>query len=333
MQKTITLTPEAFIERHVKKVAPLQKKAKIASWDAAVSGKPEDYERNKKLVLKIRRIYSNPDEFAYLKNLMESPKESMSPVTARQVKILYNAYLTNQIDPALVKEMVTLSTEIEKNFSTFRGSINGREVTNNDILAVLKDETDSAKRQQAWLASKQVGPVVADDVLKLVRLRNIAARQAGYDSYHTMRLELSELDIAELDRLFDELDRLTRKPYAKLKAKLDRTLAANCGIEPPDIMPWHYHDPFLQEAPMVIQIDLDQFYTGKDIVALSADFFDGIGLNVEAILDNSDLFEKPGKNPHGFCTDIDKEGDVRILCNIRDNEKWMEVQLHELGHP
>ena len=122
MQKTITLTPEAFIQRHVKKVAPLQKKAKVASWDAAVSGRPEDYERNKKLVLKIRRIYSNPDEFAYLKNLMESPKEGMSPVTARQVKILYNAYLTNQIDPALVKQMVTLSTEIEKNFSTFRGS-------------------------------------------------------------------------------------------------------------------------------------------------------------------------------------------------------------------
>ena len=38
------------------------------------------------------------------------------------------------------------------------------------------------------------------------------------------------------------------------------------------------------------------------------------------------------KNPHAFCTDIDREGDVRILCNITNNEYWMEVTLHELGH-
>jgi peptidyl-dipeptidase A len=83
---------------------------------------------------------------------------------------------------------------------------------------------------------------------------------------------------------------------------------------------------------MVEKIDLDVYYKGKNIEALSAVFFDGIGLNVDSILKNSDLYEREGKNPHGFCTDIDKQGDVRILCNIKDNRKWMEVQLHELGH-
>ncbi len=38
------------------------------------------------------------------------------------------------------------------------------------------------------------------------------------------------------------------------------------------------------------------------------------------------------QNAHAFCTDIDREGDVRILCNIKNNENWMEVTLHELGH-
>ena len=331
MNTAINMPPEAFIAQHVETIAPLRKEANLASWDAAVSGKPEDYERQKQLTLKIRNIYSDPDEFAYLKNLMESDMP-LDPVTARQIKILYNAYLPNQIDPSLVRDIVALESEIQKNFSTFRGSMDGKEVTVNDISAILKDETDSEKRKRAWLASKQVGPVVAEDVLKLVRLRNQGAKQVGYDSYHTLMLEKSELDVAELDRLFEELEQLTRKPYADLKAQLDRTLAANCNIESSEIMPWHYHDPFLQEAPMVIKIDLDEFYKGKDIVALSADFYDGIGLNTEAILENSDLFEKPGKNPHAFCSDIDKEGDVRILCNIRDNEKWMEVQLHESGH-
>jgi len=53
---------------------------------------------------------------------------------------------------------------------------------------------------------------------------------------------------------------------------------------------------------------------------------------VESILGSSDLYEREGKNPHAFCTDIDREGDVRILCNLKNNEGWMETLLHELGH-
>ena len=50
------------------------------------------------------------------------------------------------------------------------------------------------------------------------------------------------------------------------------------------------------------------------------------------ILAKSDLYEKPGKNQHAFCTDIDREGDVRTLDNIRPDSYWMNTILHELGH-
>ena len=46
----------------------------------------------------------------------------------------------------------------------------------------------------------------------------------------------------------------------------------------------------------------------------------------------SDLYEKKGKSPHAFCTDIDREGDVRVLANIVPNEYWMGTMLHEFGH-
>ena len=42
--------------------------------------------------------------------------------------------------------------------------------------------------------------------------------------------------------------------------------------------------------------------------------------------------KSPGKSPHAFCTDIDREGDVRVLANIVPNEYWMGTMLHELGH-
>ncbi len=322
---------EGFITAHVGKVKPMMKEASLASWDAALSGKPEDYDKVSELTLKVRRVYSDPKEFAFLKDAKESGQVK-DAVLARQLDVLYNSYLESQIEPELLKKIVDLGTKIEKNFSTFRGTIEGKKVTGNEIKEILKTQTDSSKRRQAWDASKQVGAVVADDIIRLVKLRNQAARELGFDNYHTLSLATAEQDVKELDRTFEQLYELTNEPFAKLKADLDRILAAKCDVAVAELMPWHYHDPFFQETPLVYELDLDAYYEDKDVKELAAEFYAGVGLPVESILANSDLYEREGKNPHAFCTDIDRQGDVRILCNIKNNEYWMEVTLHELGH-
>jgi len=322
---------QEFITTHVEKVKPMHKETNLAYWDAAISGNAADYEKVSELTLKIRQVYSDPDDFAFLKELRESGNAN-KPILARQLDMLYNAYLGNQIDPELLKELVDLGTEIEKNFSTFRATIEAEKVTDNEIKEILKDQTDSAKRKQAWLASKQVGPAVADDIVRLVKLRNRAAQKLGFDNFHTLSLTTAEQDVKELDRIFNELYELTNEPFRALKADLDRILAAKYGVAENELMPWHYHDPFFQETPMVYDLDLDGYYEDKDVKELATIFFAGIDLPVESILDDSDLYEREGKNPHAFCTDIDRAGDVRILCNLKNNETWMETILHELGH-
>ncbi len=322
---------QKFITAHVEEIKPLEKEANLASWQAANSGKDEDYDRVSEQTLKIRQVYSNPEEFAFIKDIKDSD-QIKDAVLARQLDVLYNAYLRNQIEPELLKKIVDLGTEIEKKFSTFRGTIKEEEVTDNEIKETLKTKTDSAKRKKAWLASKQVGAVVADDLIRLVKLRNQAARKLGFDNFHTLSLTTAEQDVKELDRIFNELYELTNEPFAKLKADLDRILAAKYNVAVEELMPWHYHDPFFQETPMVYQLDLDAYYEDKDVKELSTKFYADIGLPVESILANSDLYEREGKNPHAFCTDIDREGDVRILCNLKNNEGWMETILHELGH-
>jgi len=322
---------QKFVTAHVEKIKPMEKEANLASWDAAISGKPEDYDKVSELTLKVRRVYSNPQEFAFLEEMKESGEVKKAKL-ARQLDALYNGYLENQIEPELLKRIVDLGTEIEKNFSTFRGTIEGKKVTGNEIKEILKTQTDSAGRKQAWLASKQVGAEVADDLIQLVKLRNRTAWKLGFDNYHTLSLTTAEQDVEELDKIFNELYELTNEPFAELKADLDRMLAAKCDVAVTELMPWHYHDPFFQETPMVYELDLDAYYKDKDIKELGTRFYSGVGLPVESILANSDLYEREGKNPHAFCTDIDRQGDVRILCNIKNNEYWMEVTLHELGH-
>ena len=320
-----------FVAQHVEQVKPLQREAALAYWEAATTGDAGAYDRSSELELKIRRIYSNADDFAYLKGLKES-EAIEAPLLSRQLQILYNAYLANQIEASLLKQIVELSTEIEKNFNTFRGTIDGQKVTTNEIKEILKKETSSAKRKQAWLASKHVGPVVSDDLIRLVKLRNQAARKLGFDNFHTLALTTGEQDVKELDEIFTELYKLTNEPFARVKGELDRILGEIYGVPADELMPWHYHDPFFQETPMVYELDLDVYYKDEDVKALAQQFYAGIGTPVDSILAQSDLYEREGKNPHAFCTDIDREGDVRILCNLKNNETWMETILHELGH-
>ena len=128
---------EDFIVAHVAKVKPMIREVCLAYWKAANTGDSEDYDRVSELEFKIRKIYSNPKEFALLKDIKESG-EVKDAILVRQLDKLYNAYLEHQIEPELLKKIVDLGTEIEKNFSTFRGTIEGKKVTTNEIKEILK---------------------------------------------------------------------------------------------------------------------------------------------------------------------------------------------------
>ena len=127
----------------------------------------------------------------------------------------------------------------------------------------------------------------------------------------------------KLKSLFDELDSLTRDTFVSLKADMDSVLAKKYKIKPDSLMPWHYQNRFFQEAPAIYNVNLDSYYADKDVVQLAKDYYAGIGLDVTEILAKSDLYEKEGKYQHAFCTHIDRSGDVRVVCNVKNNNQWM----------
>lgn len=321
----------AFLTSHVERVEPLMKAMNLAYWNASLTGNKEDFDNYADLQLQLRTIYSDTADFARLKKFKASAQVK-DPLLQRQVDLLYHAYLSNQIPTDLLKHIVEKSAAVENKFNIFRGKIGRREVSDNEIKEILKKETDSTRRRDAWLASKQVGNQVAGDLIELVKLRNQAARQLGFENFYLMSLSLSEQNLADLTQIFDELADLTDAPFKALKSELDSILANSFGIDAAGMMPWHYHDPFFQEGPLVYQVDLDKYYQNQDVKKLAQDFYNGIDLAVDDILARSDLYEKSGKNPHAFCTSIDRMLDVRILANLNNDEYWMETMLHELGH-
>ncbi len=322
---------QAFIDAHVQVVKPLEKAMNLAYWQASVTGEQTFYDQYAQHQLALRRVLADTAAFAKLKLLRESGAVK-DPLLARQLTLLYNQFLANQIPSDLLEQIVALSTKVEQTFNTFRPTMEGKVVTANDIAEVLRTSTDSQLRRRAWEAGKEVGAKVAPDLIQLVKLRNQAARALGFADYYVMALALAEHDEGNLRTILAELAELTDEPFRRAKAAIDSSLAKRYGIAPEELRPWHYQDPFFQEAPRLYELDLDGYYRQKDVVELARTFFNGIGLEVDSILARSDLFEKQGKNPHAFCTDIDRAGDVRVLANVRNDARWMDTMLHELGH-
>lgn len=320
-----------FIAGYEQRVEPLYTEANLAYWDASISGKTEDWARAEEAQLKLTELHASKEDFAILKKIKTSGAVQ-EPLLVRQLNALYNSYLYNQADIEKLKEKIRLETEVEQKYSNFRAVVNGKTVTDNEIEEVLKTSTNTSILKEAWLAHKNIGPLVSEDVKKLARLRNEIAKELGFANYHEMSLKLDDQEPDDVNKLFDELDLLTRDAFATLKDDIDAHLAKRYNVKKAELMPWHYQNRFFQEAPRIYEVDLDKYYAGQDIVELTRVYFNGIDLDIDDMLANSDMYEKPGKNQHAYCIHIDRQGDVRVLCNIRPNYNWMNTNLHEFGH-
>ncbi|MEK6820180.1 MAG: M3 family metallopeptidase [Nanoarchaeota archaeon] len=316
-----------FIDNHIDKIKPLFKKARLAYWTATTTGNKAPYKEYEILQKEIERIYNNKDEFELVKKFYKSELKNL--LLKRQIKILYLSYLGSQGDIELINKIIQLSTEMERKFNTFRAKIGNKECTDNEIKDILQKETNSKKLEEAWNANKEQGALVEKELLELVKLRNKKARGLGFKNYHQYSLELNEQTEQEITSIFNKLAELTEKSFWEMKKEIDFFLSKRYREK--ELKPWHYQDLFFQEAPQISKFDLDKYYN-KGIVAIAKKFYSSLALPVDDILARSDLYEKPGKYQHAYCMDIDREGDIRSVMNIKNDEKWMETILHELGH-
>lgn len=322
---------KTFLTEFNAKVIPLAKETYLADWNAQVSGKADDFKKSETLQMKFNSLFSDKESYKKLKEFKES-NQIKDELLKRELDVIYNMYLSNQVDTSLLNSITKLQTEIIQKYNNYRAVVGKDTFSDNKVEETLKSSTDSKLLKDVWMAHKKIGPIVAADIIKLVKMRNELAKKLGFNNYHEMSLKLNDQNPEDILKTFNELDSLTKNGFATLKSQMDDYFAKRYKVKKEELMPWHYQNRFFQEAPKIYNVDLDKYYKDKDIVKLTEDYNTSIGLDITDMVKNSDLFEKQGKNQHAFCTDIDNEGDVRVLCNVTKTEGWMNTMLHEFGH-
>jgi peptidyl-dipeptidase A len=325
---------QAFLSTYYNELSKLELEQATAYWKAATSGLKEDFDAYAKADLALRLLHHDSNRYAELKQIL-TYKDTLEPLTARSLEVAQLAFMGNQLPQELIERMVNAASEIEHTFDTFRATLRGKKLSNNDVLEMLAHERNSVKRRALWGALKAVGAEVGAKLTQLAKVRNEAARTLGYANYWEMQIRLQEYDPTTLLDLVASLVQLTDEPFRRMKSQLDKELAQKFKVQPRALMPWHYDDPFFQNVPPTNNVDPDEFFqkmTKEHIVTLGTQFYADIGLTIDDLAKRSDFFERPGKNQHAFCITMDRLGDIRMLLNVKPTAEWMETMLHESGH-
>lgn len=329
-KEKLTRELNEFITDYEKKIIPLQEKYNMASYLASTNGSEAEYNTAKELSIMISLLYANKESYGLLKRIKES-KLIEDTLLARQLEVLYNLYLPYQIEENMLVEIITLENDIRREYETFRPVVNGEEVNDNKIEEVLRTSTYSVELEKYWRASKKIGRLIDNKLINLVKLRNEASKKLNFSNYHEMMQTINGQDPKEIEKIFDDLDVLTKGPFEGLKKEIDEALAKRYNLAVDQLKPWHYQNRYFQKAPAIFDVNFDKYYKDKNFVALVGDYFNGIGIDITSVYENSDLFEQPGKSQLAFTMDLNRKGDVRISTNIRPTQDYMTTFLYESG--
>ncbi len=168
---------QTFVDDYTRQIEPLLLARNTAFWAFSTQGDEAAQAEYARLNTVIRQLHADADRFATLKALSANP--TGDPLLDRQAELMRHSFQSQQIPHDLIEQIVTVETDIEAQFNAFRAEFNDQVVTDNDLKVVLRDSNDSAERQAAWAATKQIGAQVVERVLHAVALRNQAAQSMG----------------------------------------------------------------------------------------------------------------------------------------------------------
>jgi peptidyl-dipeptidase A len=170
------LSLREFIQQHISDVSEKYKKTCMTYFDAITSGKEEIYKKYADASLELDKIYANKNDFAKIQSFMNM-EEIEDALLKRELEMLFLSYQAKQVDEQKLEALIELQNTIESTFAKFRPEIDGTPYTDNTIEEILSTSTDSEEVKKAWLASKTIGGIVANDVITIVKMRNEVAQE------------------------------------------------------------------------------------------------------------------------------------------------------------
>ena len=275
-------------------------------------------------------------------------KEDLTPIQVKQLeKILFLAASNPESVSDIVEERIKAETAQTEKMYGYKFSIDGKEVTPNEINKILNESKDLAERQKAWEASKAVGKELKTGLVHLRDLRNKVVQALGYKDYFSYMVSEYGMTNDEMMDLLRKFNKEIYPLYRELHTYARYELARKYGVkEVPDFIPAHWlTNKWGQDWNEMISVkgmNLDSSLALKSpewFARQSEKFYVSLGFDSlpQVFWDKSSLYpvaKDAGykKNTHASAWHMDLDKDVRSLMSIEPNAEWYETVHHEYGH-
>ena len=363
-----------FVQNQVQTLYRLNEEACYALWDTLTLGgekvsKREDNEDDKTFEARLEELQTrygeaekraqkvvidykfNPQNARGVVALYPNRNNIREMFLRRQIDLAYPEFAEYTVDPALYEQIENIKTDLGLMYGDFEAEYRGQKIKNQKLEQMLKETRGSSGRVEAEELVKAklqlgnhklhgTGPTYAEKILEAVRLRNLYARKAGYSNYYSYQLSRLEIDENELLRLMREVKIALKPMYDKLREKMDIACIKRYGISKEEArLPWFQcgvNEPGILED--VMSFSSDGYFKEIDPRPILKSTAKSIGTDADSIVDKSDLFPRPGKNPHWYLFDLETPTDIRSLGNIDPNFQdrmgyAFSTELHEIiGH-
>jgi peptidyl-dipeptidase A len=275
-------------------------------------------------------------------------KEELTPLQVKQLEhVLYFAANNPETIQKVVKARIKAETKQTEDLFGYKIHIDGKEVSANGVDDILAKETDLAKRQKAWEASKEVGKGLKNGLANLRDLRNKTVQELGYKDFFDYQVSDYGMTTEEMTAKLQQINKELYPLYRELHTWARYELAKKYGVkEVPDMIPAHWlPNRWGQDWSSLVDvkgIDLDAAVKAKGpewVVKQGERFYVSLGFPElpKTFWQKSDLYPAPkganySKNNHASAWHMDLQDDVRSLMSVEANSEWYETAHHELGH-
>lgn len=325
--------------------------SRVALWNVTMSGKESDYQKMIDIELQFNRADQNaaqtfsPDRLStFSQNLFTKEQDFemlrklkfsgliTDTLLDRQLNVLYQTFMGSQVEVDKYKKLILDELKLWDAFLSTKVEIDGKLCGISELDSIRKNTTDPSVVKKIADAFQENGQTIAPEIIRMVKNRNDFAVRFGYPDFYNLELEIKDQTPARIKVLLEEIERQTHNKYFEAKRVIDKILSKRFGVPQEDMQPWYYNDEKDSYLPKQFAETLDSLFVSTNPVKLTADFFQGIGIPIQDVIDNSKLEVTPVTRNLTAVVNVDFKNDIRLIGGITGTYDGMFRMMHLGGH-
>lgn len=305
--------PEANLNQIEKKLDWVLYRLNLEQWHQYTTGQADSLEFYSNLYDYIL----NSDE---LKKLLGPDRKSFTKqVDMRRLDLLESSQLSTSIENEY--EITQLRDSLFNLNRTFRPQMDGETTTTGAVYQLYRTDNNPQRREAGYRSYVSVGTNMQDGLTRLIKLRNKAAADLGYNNYLNIVFKEQNLSLDDYAKLLRELSEKSDQAYRNILERMKTNLRKN------DLEIWD-----IAYAHKNIASRVDQFFPVDSQMVYVSNSLKDIGFNLDKMPIYYDLESRPEKSEFAYAFPIKPPDDMRVLANLVNGYQSCKILMHEIGH-